>query len=298
MHTLQSLLDAHPYVIADGAMGTMLMQAGLEHGDSPEAWNIDYPDRVRAVHAAYIDAGSQIILSNTFGGSPFRLKLHQFNERVLELNRAGAQIAREAADAAERPVVVAGSMGPSGELMEPIGTLTSDAARDGFARQAEGLAAGGVDVLWIETMSDIAELRAAVEGARLATSLPIVATMTFDTRGFTMMGVSPVKALDAMLELGLAAQGGNCGNGPAEIEGVIEAMHERSPEAILVAKSNAGIPEVKGREIVYSGTPQVMAEHAVRIHQLGARIIGGCCGSTPDHIRAMRGALQTAFAAG
>lgn len=294
MNPLQALLEEQRYVLTDGAMGTMLMNAGLEHGESPERWNVEHPDRIRAVHEAYIEAGSQIVLSNTFGGSPFRLKLHKLTDRVAELNRAGAEIVRSAADAADRRVIAAGSMGPSGELMQPLGTLTFDEARDGFAEQAAALEAGGVDVLWIETMSDLQEVRAAVEGARQASSLPIVATMTFDTRGFTMMGVSPAAALDALQEMGLAAFGGNCGNGPAEIEGVIKAMHERNPEAILVAKSNAGIPEMIGGEICYSGTPAVMAEHALRIVELGARIIGGCCGSTPDHIRAMREALEAA----
>jgi len=294
MNPLQALLDEYPYVLADGAMGTMLMNAGLEHGESPERWNVEHPDRVRAVHEAYINAGSQIVLTNTFGGSPFRLKLHKLDDRVAELNRAGAEIARNAADAAGRRVAVAGSMGPSGELIEPLGTLSVEEARDGFAQQAAALEAGGVDVLWIETMSDLQEVRAAVEGARQASSLPIVVTMTFDTRGFTMMGVSPAAAVDALQEMGLVAFGGNCGNGPAEIEGVIKAMHERNPEAVLVAKSNAGIPEMIGGEISYSGTPAVMAEHAVRIVELGARIIGACCGSTPEHIRAMREALEAA----
>ncbi|NLH07666.1 MAG: betaine--homocysteine S-methyltransferase [Chloroflexi bacterium] len=294
MNPLQALLDEYPYVLADGAMGTMLMNAGLEHGESPERWNVEHPDRVRAVHEAYINAGSQIVLTNTFGGSPFRLKLHKLDDRVAELNRAGAEIARNAADAAGRRVVVAGSMGPSGELIEPRGTRSVEEARDGFAQQAAALEAGGVDVLWIETMSDLQEVRAAVEGARQASSLPIVVTMTFDTRGFTMMGVSPAAAVDALQEMGLVAFGGNCGNGPAEIEGVIKAMHERNPEAVLVAKSNAGIPEMIGGEISYSGTPAVMAEHAVRIVELGARIIGACCGSTPEHIRAMREALEAA----
>jgi len=294
MNPLQALLDEYPYVLADGAMGTMLMNAGLEHGESPERWNVEHPDRVRAVHEAYINAGSQIVLTNTFGGSPFRLKLHKLDDRVAELNRAGAEIARNAADAAGRRVVVAGAMGPSGELIEPLGTLSVEEARDGFAQQAAALEAGGVDVLWIETMSDLQEVRAAVEGARQASSLPIVVTMTFDTRGFTMMGVSPAAAVDALQEMGLVAFGGNCGNGPAEIEGVIKAMHERNPEAVLVAKSNAGIPEMIGGEISYSGTPAVMAEHAVRIVELGARIIGACCGSTPEHIRAMREALEAA----
>src|SRR5689334_836548 len=207
-------------IVADGGMGTMLMEAGLLFGDPPEQWNV-MPDKrphVLAVHRGYIEAGAQIILTNSFGGSPFRLKLHNLHGRVFELNRAAAELAREAAG---ESAVVAGSIGPSGELFEPMGALTYAAAVEGFAAQAEGLAAGGADVLWVETMSDLNEVRAAVEGARRATSLPVVATMTFDTRGFTMMGVSPADAVNALAELDLAAIGGNCGNGPAEIEAVI-----------------------------------------------------------------------------
>lgn len=293
MSLLQSLLASQPYVLADGAMGTMLMNTGLEHGDPPEEWNVVHPDRVRAVHASYIDAGSQIVLTNSFGGTRYRLDLHGLQDRVTELNRAAAEVARSAATAASRLVVVAGSMGPTGELIEPLGTLTPDDARSAFAEQAAALAAGGVDVLWIETMSDLREVQAAVEGVRSVTDLPIVTTMTFDTRGHTMMGVSPTQALEALREYHPLALGGNCGNGPAEIEGVIEAMHAEDPERVLVAKSNAGIPELVKGEIVYSGTPEVMADYAHRVRGLGATIIGACCGSTPEHVRAMAQALSS-----
>src|SRR5690349_14164581 len=208
-------------IVADGGMGTMLMSAGLLFGDPPEQWNT-LPDKqahVRAIHRGYLDAGAQIILTNSFGGTPFRLKLHNLQDRVFELNRAAAELAR--AEAGAR-AIVAGSIGPSGELFEPMGGLTYDAAVAGFGAQAAGLAAGGADVLWIETMSDLNEVRAAVAGARRAApDLPVVATMTFDTRGFTMMGVSPADAVAALGELNLAAIGGNCGNGTPEIEGVI-----------------------------------------------------------------------------
>ena len=301
-------------IIADGGMGTMLMAVGLLFGDPPEQWNV-LPEKqahIRAIHRGYLDAGAQIILTNTFGGSPFRLKLHNLHGQVFELNRAAAELAR--AEAGDR--VVAGDIGPSGELFEPMGALTYDAAVAGFAAQAAGLAAGGVDLLWIETMSDLNEVRAAVAGARQAApDLPVVATMTFDTRGFTMMGVSPADAVTALVELGLAAGGGNCGNGPNEIEGVIHGMRvaleaggwglaagdrgERAsslqPPASrfpLIAKSNAGMPEIVDGRAVYSGTPEVMAEYARRVRALGADIIGACCGSTPDHIRAMAQALR------
>ena len=296
-------------IVADGGMGTMLMSAGLLFGDPPEQWNV-LPDKiphVRAIHRGYLDAGAQIVLTNSFGGSPFRLKLHNLDGQVFELNRAAAELAR--AEAGER--VVAGSIGPSGELFEPMGRLTFDAAVAGFAAQAAGLAAGGADALWIETMSDLDEVRAAVAGARQAApGLPVVATMTFDTRGFTMMGVSPADAVAALAELGLAAAGGNCGNGTDEIEGVIYGMRQalgardsageaanpvplaRSPGFPLVAKSNAGLPEMVDGRAVYSGTPEVMARYARRVRALGADIIGACCGSTPDHVRAMARALR------
>src|SRR5262245_11996275 len=301
-------------IIADGGMGTMLMAAGLLFGDPPEQWNV-LPEKqsyVRAIHRGYLDAGAQIILTNTFGGNPFRLKLHNLHGQVFELNRAAAELAR--VEAGER--VVAGDIGPSDELFEPMGALAYDAAVAGFAAQAAGLAAGGADVLWIETMSDLNEVRAAVDGARQAApDLPVVATMTFYTRGFTMMGVSPADAVAALSDLGLAAVGGNCGNGPAEIEGVIHGMRtalgarglrlEASDEAQaatslksqvsslpLIAKSNAGMPEIVDGRAVYSGTPEVMAGYARRVRALGADIIGACCGSTPAHIRAMGLALR------
>ncbi len=290
---LLELLDGRGPVLADGSMGTMLMAAGLLFGDPPELWNVlpDKIPRVRAVHRGYLDAGSQIILTNSFGGTSFRLKLHQLQDRVFELNRAAAELARtEVGDRA----VVAGSMGPTGELFEPMGALTYEAAVEGFAAQAAGLAAGGVDVFWIETMSDLNEVRAAVEGCRrVAPDLPVVATMTFDTRGFTMMGVSPAEAVRALAELRLAAIGGNCGNGPDEIEGVVHGMHQARPDVILVAKSNTGLPEMVDGQAVYNATPEGMASYARRARALGATIIGACCGSTPAHLEAMATALRT-----
>lgn len=279
-------------VVADGGMGTMLMNAGLMFGDPPEQWNVlpDKQPHVRAIHRGYLDAGAQIILTNSFGGTAFRLKLHNLQDRVFELNRAAAELAR--AEAGEDRVV-AGSIGPSGELFEPMGALTFDAAVAGFAAQAAGLAAGGVDVLWIETMSDLQEVRAAVVGARQgAPHLPVVATMTFDTRGFTMMGVSPAQAVEELAELELAALGGNCGNGTAEIEGVVYGMSQTGTALPLIAKSNAGLPDMVDGRAVYNGTPEIMAEYARRVRALGATIIGACCGSSPAHIAAIAQALR------
>jgi methionine synthase I (cobalamin-dependent) len=293
MNAFESLLSNHPYLIADGAMGTRLMSLGLDSGEAPERWNLSHPDRVRAVHRSYIQAGSQILLTNSFGGSRFRLRLHGLQDQVAEVNRIAAELARAEADAAPHPVAVAGSMGPSGELFEPMGVLSFGEAQDGFAEQAAALAEGGVDVLWIETMSDLQEVQAAVMGARAVSDLPVVTTMTFDTNGYTMMGVSPVQALEAMRELGPIALGGNCGNGPDEIERVIRAMHAADPAVTLVAKSNAGIPEFVDGEVCYAGTPELMAQHALRVRELGASIIGGCCGNSPQHVRAMAEALAS-----
>jgi 5-methyltetrahydrofolate--homocysteine methyltransferase len=295
VNAIQQLIDEQGYVLVDGAMGTMLFASGLEHGDSPELWNVEHPDRVAAVHRAYLEAGSRILLSNTFGGTRYRLQLHNMENRVAELNRAGASLLREVVRTSDQHALVAGDIGPSGQLLQPLGELTFDEAVDGFAEQAAALVEGGVDLLWIETMSALEEVQAAVEGARQASdTIPIVTTMTFDTRGRTMMGITPEAAIKALLSYGAAAVGGNCGNGPEEVVTVIEKMHAVSPETILVAKANAGIPElIKGRP-VYRATPAEMAEYAVQVYNAGARVVGTCCGSTAAHIQAIAEALKTA----
>ncbi len=269
-------------------MGTMLFSLGLQHGDAPESWNLAESEKIKQVHRGYIEAGSQIILTNTFGGNSLRLALHNLSDQVVPLNKAAAINAAEVAEDVDGPVVVAGSMGPTGGLLEPLGELTMDEMISTFSEQASALVEGGVDVIWIETMSDLGEVRAAVEGARAASSqIPIVATMTFDTAGHTMMGVSPEKAVEALEHLELAAFGANCGNGVEEIEEVIRKMHTVNPDAILVAKANAGIPHLENGVAVYGASPEMMAAYAERAISAGAKIVGGCCGSTTDHIRAM-----------
>ncbi len=293
MNPLEKLLASGAPILLDGAMGTMLMAAGLEQGDPPEEWNVLHPDRIRAIHQSYVDAGSQVILTNSFGGTRFRLEMHNLQDRVYELNKAAAENARAVADAAPRTVVVAGSMGPTGQLFEPMGLLTFEEAKAAFAEQARGLADGGVDVFWVETMSDLDEVRAAVEGARSVSDLPIITTMSFDTHGHTMMGVSPQKAVETLSQLDVIALGANCGTGSDELEKAIEAMRAARPDLLLVAKANAGIPQVeRGGNVVYTGTPEVMAQYARDVKALGARLIGACCGSTPEHIKAMAEALE------
>jgi methionine synthase I (cobalamin-dependent) len=292
MTTLQGLLDRGGYIITDGAMGTVLFASGLEHGDPPELWNINYPERVAAVHQEYIKAGSQVLLTNTFGGSRYRLSLHNAQDQVVEANQAAAKILRQVADESDVEIIVAGDIGPSGEVLAPYGELAFQDAKDGFTEQAAALIAGDVDLIWIETMSDLEEVRAAVEGTReVSQDIPIVTTMTFDTHGRTMMGVTPEQAFETLSSLNVVALGGNCGNGPEEIIEVINRMSTLNNGKPLVAKANAGIPELVQGKAVYRASPETMAEYAIKSYQAGARIIGGCCGSTPDHIKAIKGAL-------
>ena len=288
--TLQDLLAAGTPVVADGGMGTMLFSLGLAQGDSPELWNADHPDRIRSVHRGYIEAGAQIILTHSGGGNRIRLGGPSWPGR--ELNATAARLAR-ATDAVPQPVVVGGSMGPTGQMLAPMGTLSFEEAVEAFAEQARALAEGGVDVLWIETMSDLEEVRAAHTACRQAApDVPVVTTMTFDTKGRTMMGVTPERALSTLGEFGVIALGANCGNGPDEIEGVIEKMSASGPAVPLIAKANAGLPRMVDGAAVYDATPEVMADYARRVREHGAQIIGACCGSTPDHIRAIAQALK------
>ena len=288
----RELLAEGDTILADGAMGTMLFAAGLQFGDPPETWNVAHPDVVRRIHRGYLDAGSRIVMTNTFGGNRLRLRLHGLDSRVAELNRTAAILLRAEVDAAGGRALVAGDIGPTGEIMAPLGTLDPAEAEDVFAEQAAALIAGGVDVIWIETMSHLSEIEAAIAGVRRASAgIPIVATMTFDTRGHTMMGVSPEAAVAALAAAGADAIGGNCGNGPDELLPVVEKMHAVAPDVVLVAKSNAGMPELVDLRAVYRADPPTMAEAARGFAGAGARIIGACCGSSPAHLAAMHEAI-------
>lgn len=296
MTVLHDLLAERRTLLIDGAMGTELFARGLGSGDPPEMWNIDHPDRVTAVHTDYIAAGSDIVLTNSFGGTGFRLKLHKLDDRCVELNRAAAQVARAAADAhfaqTGRRVLVAGSMGPTGELLEPMGSMTPATCADAFREQAIGLDEGGADVLWIETMSHLDEVAAAVEGARSVSDLPVCATLSFDTAGRTMMGVTGEDAVNRLVELGVDAIGANCGNNLADTEAALHQMRAANSDVLLISKANAGMPEWHGTELHYSGEPEVMAAHAVRQRDAGIQIIGACCGSSPEHLAMMRQVLD------
>jgi 5-methyltetrahydrofolate--homocysteine methyltransferase len=278
-------------------MGTVLFAAGLEQGDPPELWNLKHPERVAEVHQAYLQAGSQILLTNTFGGSRLRLALHNAESEVSAANGAAAEILRKVADQSDKDIIVAGDLGPTGEVLTPYGELAFQDAKEAFKEQASALIAGGVDLIWIETMSDLEEVRAAVEGTReVSKEIPMVTTMTFDTHGRTMMGVTPEQAFETLSGFGVTALGGNCGNGPEEIIDVVTKMRAIDQETILVAKANAGIPELVKGKAVYRATPETMADYAIQSYQAGARVIGACCGSTPDHISAISQALSKQLA--
>jgi len=284
MNALAELLAEKGYLVLDGAMGTQLFDAGMVAGDAPESWNFSNPDGITAIHRSYVAAGSDIILTNSFGGTSFRLKLHGLDDRVREVNAAAARNARVAADEADRRVLVAGSMGPTGELVVPLGRLTPQEVEDGFAAQAEGLAEGGADILWLETLSALNVLEAGVRGARKASDLPIVATMSYDTAGRTMMGVSGTEQGEMIASLGLDAAGANCGSTLPDTEAAVALIRRSCGDIPVVSKANAGIPVWHGAELHYDGTPEVLAAHAVRVRDVGVSLIGACCGSGPEHI--------------
>ena len=290
MSKFLTLLNQKPVLVADGATGTMLQKAGLAPGAASERWNLENPDAIRALHKGYVDAGADMVLTNTFGGSPARLERDGLREQTRAVNLAAAQLAREMAGDA---VLVMGDIGPTGQMLEPLGLLSYEDAVAGFAVQAAALAEGGVDAILIETMSDLNEAKAAVEGARQATDLPILVTMSFDTKGRTMMGVKPEKAAKTLWSLGVDVIGANCGRTLSETLTAVLKMREAVPDAVLMAKPNAGLPHIEGGDMVYDVTPDIMVDYARKfVAEANVKIFGGCCGSTPEHIRAVAIALK------
>ena len=291
---LTTLLRNRDWLLADGATGTNLFNMGLSAGDPPELWNVDHPDRIRALYAGAVDAGSDLFLTNTFGGNASRLKLHNAQARVFELNKLGAELGREVADkVTNRKVIVAGSVGPTGDIMAPMGTLTFDLAVEMFHEQAEGLKAGGADVAWVETISAFEEFAAASKAFALA-DLPWCGTMSFDTAGRTMMGITTKDMVRKTLKLENppVAFGANCGVGASDLLRTVKGLAAEHPLNPLIAKGNAGIPKYHDGHIHYDGTPELMADYACLARDSGAKIIGGCCGTTPEHLKAMRAALE------
>ncbi len=295
---LDLLLAEKGVLLADGATGSNLFAVGLQTGDSPELWNDIHPDRIANQYQSFIDAGSDIILTNTFGGTAYRLKLHNAENRVEELNVKAAEIARQQVDKVDRTVLVGGSMGPTGEIMEPIGTLSQEDAANAFEEQAKALKKGGADIFWIETMSSKEEVEAAVIGASRV-GLPIVATFSVDTNGRTMMGLAPadIVALAHEMENIPYAIGANCGVGASESVAAVvnmqKACEQQSVSPKIIVKANCGVPEYIDGKIVYSGTEEIMAQYAKLAIDAGANVIGGCCGTTPAHVAAMRESIDS-----
>jgi len=286
-----SALQGRDVIIADGAMGTMLQDAGLPPGTAPEGWLLENSEAVVNVHRAYLDAGSDMILTCTFGATRPRLERSGLGDRLEEINRQAVEIAR---DAAGGGAFVAGDIGPMGEFIAPLGDLSYEEAVDLFAEQAGALTGAGVDVLYIETMAALEEARAAVEGAmRVANDTPVTATLSFDSHGRTNMGVRPEEAAEVLLGLGVAALGANCGATLDMTLGAVETIRRVAPETPLIVKPNAGTPRMVDDEVVYDAGPEDMAEYARRFAALGASVIGGCCGSTPEHIAAIARAVRS-----
>lgn len=293
-NSLSRLLAEKDWLLADGATGTILFNMGLEAGDAPELWNIHHPDKIAALYQGAVDAGSDLFLTNSFGANASRLKLHQAADRARELNRIAAEIGRNVADKAGRTVVVAGSMGPTGDIMAPLGDLTYESAVEMFHEQAEGLKEGGADVGWAETISAPEEYRASAEGAALA-GLPWCGTMSFDTAGRTMMGLTSVAMTKLVEKIPTrpVSYGANCGVGASDLLRTVLGLTETGSTIPVIAKGNAGIPKYVDGHIHYDGTPDLMADYATLARDCGATIIGGCCGTTPEHLRKMREALET-----
>lgn len=273
-------------ILADGAMGTMLASGGVDYV-APEELNLRDPERVARAHAAYVAAGAELVETNSFGGSPAKLSLVGLGASAYEVNRTAAAIARQAVG---ESVWVAGSIGPTGRFLEPLGDLSPAEAEEGFALQASALAAGGADLIVVETMMALDEARAALRGAR-RTGLPVVCTMTFEPNGRTMMGVG-LGALVELLDEGAVAVGLNCGQGPDVTAALAARLRELAPTARLAAQPNAGAPRLAGGDAVYDVSPQQLGEFARQMRRLGFALIGACCGSTPEHTRAMAAALR------
>lgn len=288
MTNVYEWLDAGNTLVGDGAMGTALQAAGLTDGGAPELWNVEHPDRVGAVLKAYADAGAQYLTTNTFGGTAPRLAMHDLADRTYELNKAGAEVARDVINASDA-MYVFGDVGPCGELMEPMGTLTPETAKEIFKEQIRGLVDGGVDAILIETMSDLEEVRAVVDATReVAPGLPIVATMSFDTNLRTMMGVKPATAIKEIADMGVRLIGANCGRGTDEMRVIAQEFVDAKPEGVhIVLTSNAGLPQLVGGDFVYTGTADDMSEFVSDMHKIGINAFGACCGSNPEHIAAI-----------
>ena len=283
-------LENDGLIIGDGAMGTELQAKGLPAGTMPELWNDENAEAVLSIHRAYLDAGAQILTANTFGGNRLRMQEAGLAERATELTRLGASLASRAAGGR---AWVAGSVGPTGGIMEPFGTLSVEEAEDIFGEQVTALAEGGADVILVETQHDIEEACAAIRAAKAKTNLPVLCTFAFNPKGRTMMGLKPDVAAQRAEEAGADVVGANCGDGPEAVLAGLKGM-QGVTALPLMAQSNAGLPKMgEGGKTIWNFRPEQMARYARTYYSLGARIIGGCCGTRPEHIAAIVAELRT-----
>jgi len=280
-------------LLADGAMGTMLHSRGVSFEKCFDELNVSNPGAVAEVHREYIDAGAQLILSNTFGANRFKLSQHGLEKQVLEINRMGVELARRTVAATFKDVLVAGDIGPLGVRIAPFGRVQPEQARAAFAEQVEALCGAGADLIVLETMSDLFEILEAVKAAREACRLPVVASVTFTRDDRTVLGDNPQKVARELNQAGADVIGVNCSGGPAQLLRILKQMHQAVPQGRFWVKPNAGWPEQVGGRIMYPADPDYFGEYAVSFRAAGAHIVGGCCGTTPQHIAAMRKALDT-----
>jgi 5-methyltetrahydrofolate--homocysteine methyltransferase len=288
MPSFVDLLASRPVLLADGATGTNYQNMGIEPGVAPEEWVFDAPDNVRALHRRFLDAGSDLVLTCTFGATTPRLADGPLAGRGREVNVRAAELAR---DAAGDDRLVAGSLGPTGQLPEPYGLLTREVCVAAFAEQARALADGGVDLLVLETFFALEEALWAIEGVQGVSDLPLVMSFSFDQGTHTMMGLSPADVVAAVEPLGVAALGANCGRSLADTDTIVDEFLAAASGLPLWIKPNAGVPRIVGDTVVYDADPEMLAAHVRAYAGKGARIVGGCCGSTPEHIAAIARAL-------
>jgi 5-methyltetrahydrofolate--homocysteine methyltransferase len=292
MKPVMERLASGDILFCDGAMGTFLQARGLQPGECPELWCLTHPQEVKEIHLAYRKAGSDIVECNSFGGTRYKLRHYGLEGKVREINRAAAALAREVAGDAQ---YVLGSMGPTGEFMEPLGDETEEAFLEAFRDQALGLEEGGADMAVVETMTGVEEVCVAVRAIRAHTRLVVAASFTFDPQpdgGYaTMMGVTPERAVVESLKAGAHLVGANCGTGPDHLIKVIKRMKEAVAGAFVIAMPNAGMPVLENGKTVFKESPEQMAAKAPLLVKAGANIVGGCCGTGPEHIRAMKRAV-------
>ncbi len=292
---LRALLErSDKPLLADGAMGTMLHARGAGFHQSFDALNLSEPGLVADIHRAYIEAGAQIILTNTFGANRFKLSEHGQEDQVGAINKAGVELARRVVLASFTEVLVAGDVGPLGVRLAPFGRVQPEQAERAFEEQIRALVEAGVDLVVVETISDLAEIEAAVTAAQRVSNLPLVASMTFTRDDRTLLGDSPARVARALSEAGADVIGVNCSGGPEQILRILRQMRSAVPQAKFSVKPNAGWPEQVAGRIMYPAGPEYFGEYARAFYQAGARIVGGCCGTTPAHVRTMRAALNEA----